>query len=179
MMHAFQQSIAHIPLPEKITYPFYYTPHPLCVLAAEEVKAYLSAQAEWAEELSHGKMFGVLLVQDAQGRVGYLAAFSGNLAGRNHHSFFVPPVYDLLQPDGFFKAGEAEISHINSGIIAYIFENIPKIAKHLLINLVLYSENSSLVITTWLFWIFIVDNSQKPTRQSQYLKKSNSTYLAR
>ena len=116
MMHAFQQSIAHIPLPEKFTYPFYYTPHPLCVLAAEEVKAYLSAQAEWAEELSHGKMFGVLLVQDAQGRVGYLAAFSGNLAGCNHHAFFVPPVYDLLQPDGFFKAEEAEISHVNMQI---------------------------------------------------------------
>ena len=45
-----------------------------------------------------------------------LAAFSGNLAGSNHHAFFVPPVYDLLQPDGFFRKEEAEISAINHRI---------------------------------------------------------------
>lgn len=38
-----------------------------------------------------------------EGKLGYLAAFSGILAGKNMHPFFVPPVYDLLQPQGFFK----------------------------------------------------------------------------
>lgn len=113
MLHHFTTSIAQIPLPEKFTYPFCYTPHPLCVLAADEVQAYLTQKKEWKEELDQGKMFGVLVVQTSEGEIGYLAAFSGILAGQNIHSFFVPPVYDLLQPQGFFKTEEEQISKIN------------------------------------------------------------------
>ena len=116
IFHLFSLPASHIPLPEKFTYPFHYTPHPLCVLAAEEVKRYIGSRKEWEAELSLGKMFGVLAVQDEQGTVGYLAAFSGNLAGRNDHPYFVPPVYDLLQPQGFFKIEEEQISAINSRI---------------------------------------------------------------
>ncbi len=116
MLHRFSTSIAEIPLPEKFTYPFCYTPHPLCVLAAEEVKSFLSRQTEWTEELQAGKMFGVLLIRDEDGEIGYLAAYSGILAGRNDHPFFVPPVYDLLNPDGFFKKEEEQISRINLSI---------------------------------------------------------------
>ena len=116
MKHFFSQSISHIPLPEKFTYPFHYTPHPLCVLATEEVKAFIETQVEWQEELSLGKMFGVLIVQDNEEVISYLAAFSGNLARKNLHPFFVPPVYDLLQPQGFFKIEEEQISTINSRI---------------------------------------------------------------
>jgi hypothetical protein len=58
----------------------------------------------------------VLIVQTPDEKVGYLAAFSGNLAGSNLHQFFVPPVYDLLQPDGFFRIEEANISAINKQI---------------------------------------------------------------
>ncbi|WP_077154895.1 RluA family pseudouridine synthase [Bacteroides bouchesdurhonensis] len=116
MKHFFSQSISHIPLPEKFTYPFHYTPHPLCVLATEEVKAFIETQVKWQEELSLGKMFGVLIVQDNKEMISYLAAFSGNLAGKNLHPFFVPPVYDLLQPQGFFKIEEEQISTINSRI---------------------------------------------------------------
>ena len=128
MIHFFKKSVSHIALPEKFTYPFHYTPHPLCVLAAEEVKEYIASRKEWQEELALGKMFGVLVVlqktegttdkvkeegTDEENRIGYLAAFSGNLAGKNLHSYFVPPVYDLLQPQGFFKIEEEQISAIN------------------------------------------------------------------
>ncbi len=41
--------------------------------------------------------------EEGSSSIGYLAAFSGNLAGKNLHPYFVPPVYDLLQPQGFFK----------------------------------------------------------------------------
>ena len=116
MLHHFARSIVHIALPGQFTYPFHYTPHPLCVMAAEEVQAYIAAQDDWQEELREGKMFGVLVVQTKEDEIGYLAAFSGNLAGRNLHSFFVPPVYDLLQPDGFFKIEEENISAINARI---------------------------------------------------------------
>lgn len=114
--HRFGTSVADIPLPEKFTYPFCYTPHLLCVRAAEEVQSYLRRQKEWEEELKQGKMFGVLVVRTADGEMGYLAAFSGILAGKNIHPFFVPPVYDLLQPQGFFKVEEEQISQINSRI---------------------------------------------------------------
>ena len=113
IIHAFSQPVSHISLPEKFTYPFHYTPHPLCVLAAEEVKDYLRSRQEWADELEEGKMFGVLVVRDVNGSVGYLAAFSGNLAGKNLHPFFVPPVYNLSRPQGFFKIEEERISGIN------------------------------------------------------------------
>ena len=107
--HTFAQPIQSIPLPERFTYPFHYTPHPLCVIAAEETQAYLKERTEWREELQTGKMFGVLVVRTPAGEVGYLAAFSGNLAGKNVHPFFVPPIYDLLQPDGFFRQEEERI----------------------------------------------------------------------
>lgn len=116
MLHRFTTSISDIPLPERFTYPFCYTPHPLCVMAAEEVQHYLSKQSDWQEELSQGKMFGVLIVQTEDGSIGYLTAFSGILAGKNIHPYFVPPVYDLLQPQGFFKIEEENISAINHRI---------------------------------------------------------------
>lgn len=116
MIHFFQESAYDIPLPEKFTYPFHYTPHPLCVRAATEVQQYLSAQSQWEEELQQGKMFGVLIVRTQTGDTAYLTAFSGILAGSNVHPFFVPPVYDLLQPQGFFKVEEENISAINTRI---------------------------------------------------------------
>lgn len=116
MLHRFTTSISDIPLPERFTYPFCYTPHPLCVMAAEEVQNYLSKQSGWQEELNQGKMFGVLIVQTEDGSIGYLTAFSGILAGKNIHPYFVPPVYDLLQPQGFFKIEEENISAINRRI---------------------------------------------------------------
>ena len=116
MFHSFQTSIAGIELPRLFTYPFHYTPHPLCVMAAGEVQAYINKQTRWKEELDKGKMFGVLIVRTSSGQTGYLAAFSGNLCGSNSHSFFVPPVYDLLKPDGFFKIEEEQISALNHQI---------------------------------------------------------------
>ena len=116
MIHFFQSDITSYSLPERFTFPFHYTPHPLCIQAAEELMAYLHQCHEWKDELEQGKMFGVLIVKDNQDRIGYLAAFSGNLAGSNCHPFFVPPVYDLLNPDGYFKEEEMQISIINREI---------------------------------------------------------------
>jgi tRNA pseudouridine32 synthase/23S rRNA pseudouridine746 synthase len=115
-MHFFTHNIADIPLPSQFTWPFHYAPHQLSRIAADEVKAYLSTRKEWSEELNRGKMFGILIVQNAKGEIGFLAAFSGNLAGTNHHQYFVPPVYDMLQPDDFFRREEAAISAINHRI---------------------------------------------------------------
>ena len=100
-----------IPKPERFTYPFNYEPHPLCQLAAKEV------QCEIARiNPKEGKMFGVLVVEMDDGRckkLGFLAAYSGLLEGRNDWPYFVPPVYDAQQPDGYFKTKEREISQLS------------------------------------------------------------------
>ena len=118
MLHRFSHDISSIELPQQFTWPFHYTPHPLCRLAADEVRHYVSSRIEWSAEVAAGKMFGVLVVQDKAGELGFLAAFSGNLAGRNDHEYFVPAVYDMLQPDDFFRREEAAISAINHRIDA-------------------------------------------------------------
>lgn len=93
-----------IPKPERFTWPFCYEPHPLCLLAAEEVKHEIRRISP-----SEGKMFGVL-VAECEGSLGFLAAYSGLLEGRNDWEYFVPPIYDAQQPDGHFKQTEREIS---------------------------------------------------------------------
>ena len=98
--------------PERFTYPFCYEPHPLCQLAAGEVQQYIGSCDEIREDADRGKMFGVLVVEYEDG-LAYLAAYSGLLAGRNDWSFFVPPVYDAQQPDGYFKTKEREISELS------------------------------------------------------------------
>ena len=107
--------------PERFTYPFCYEPHPLCQLAAKEVQAYIASHAEIKEDADHGKMFGVLVVENQNNQsiqnnpsnLNFLAAYSGLLAGRNDWEYFVPPVYDAQQPDGHFKTTEREISRIS------------------------------------------------------------------
>lgn len=113
MLHRFTVDISHIERPKLFTWPFHYVPHELSCLAAREVQQYLGSHPEWRVEIARGKMFGVLVVEDARGELGFLAAFSGNLDGRNNHEYFVPPIYDMLQPGDFFRCGEAEISAIN------------------------------------------------------------------
>lgn len=103
-------------LPVRFNNPFSYIPCGLCREAAGQVMEYLQGRTDWEAELQGGKMFGVLVVETPEGELGYLAAFSGNLQGRNNWEFFVPPVYDLLLPDEFFKVGEREISALNCRI---------------------------------------------------------------
>ncbi len=99
--------------PERFTYPFAYEPHPLCQLAAKAVQAYIASHEEIREDADKGKMFGVLVVEMSPGQLGFLAAYSGLLAGRNDWPYFVPPIFDAQQPDGYFKTQEREISRIS------------------------------------------------------------------
>jgi len=112
-------------LPKQFTFPFYYTPHPLCVMAADEVKSYLSTQTDFEhnfgldhhkEGLIIGKMFGVMVVKTVDGHLGYLTAFSGKLAECNYLKGFVPPVYDTLNVDGFYKQNEGYLNSLTTKI---------------------------------------------------------------
>lgn len=121
----FASDVSEIPIPERFTFPFHYKPHPLCLAAAAELQAFLSTETDWehnfglvAEQAGavYGKMFGVLVVQARDGSLGYLAAFSGKLAGKNHHIGFVPPVFDLLDESGFYRREEDVLSAMNRQI---------------------------------------------------------------
>ena len=125
--------------PSQLNNPFNYEPHPLCLLAAEEVKKYVRAHEDLLADAEKGEMFGVLIVKPTlnpsrregnlitsnsnhgslpSGGLGFLAAYAGLLAGRNDWDWFVPPIFDAQQPDEHFKQTEAKISALNKEIEA-------------------------------------------------------------
>ena len=85
MLHYFHNDISHIEPPKQFTWPFHYSPHARCQEAAREVMEHVATRHDWHDELRQGKMFGVLVVRDKEHRLGFLAAFSGNIAGKNTH----------------------------------------------------------------------------------------------
>jgi len=118
----FSTSITEIKPPTTFTFPFYYEPHPLCKIAVNEVQDYLKTQTDFEHNfgidtnkkgLAIGKMFGVLVVQNQQGALGYISAVSGKLAETNSHKKFVPPVYDMLTKNSYFLQEETRLNTIN------------------------------------------------------------------
>lgn len=119
--------------PERLNNPFCYKPHPLCLAAVADVMPLIEALPLPPDE---GKMFGVLIVQPTSpiphqpssiphppstvlhppSPLAYLAAYSGQIGGRADWPGFVPAIVDYLQPDGYFKTHEAEISALNHQI---------------------------------------------------------------
>jgi tRNA pseudouridine32 synthase/23S rRNA pseudouridine746 synthase len=122
---SFEASIESFILPDRFTFTINNKPHSLCFLAAKNLQIYLENQKDWIHNFGLslgeagpviGKMFGILIVKTEQNEIGYLAAFSGKLAGRNHHSRFVPPVFDMLTENSFLNNGMAELTRMNEEI---------------------------------------------------------------
>ena len=117
-------------LPERFTWPFRYSPDRAVRLAAEEVISRIDSDAGLRAAFAEGKMLGVLVVRTESGMdeegplhplerengIFYLASFSGNAGGRNRIDGFVPPVFDLLDPEGHFRKEEAAISALSEEI---------------------------------------------------------------
>jgi tRNA pseudouridine32 synthase/23S rRNA pseudouridine746 synthase len=170
---SFKQSIESYTLPDKFTFPFFYQPHPLCILAAKELQHYLETQTQWQHNFGHnedngdndqaiGKMFGVLLVKNKANDIGYLAGFSGKLAGKNNFYSFVPPIFDMLEKDGFFLFDEEKINHLNKKILK--LENNPQLK--ILENL-LHEENEAATLKIKIHRELIIAGRKK--RKSQRL----------
>lgn len=118
IVHSFQQQeISNINLPERMNNPFFYKPHPLCIIAAQKIISYINSDTKWNDAFSQGKMLGVLIVKDNNGEIYYLAAYSGNLLFKEHNNFFVPPIYDLSHPLNFYKKEEEYITTLNKKIL--------------------------------------------------------------
>jgi tRNA pseudouridine32 synthase / 23S rRNA pseudouridine746 synthase len=121
----FDKKISSKKIPKKFTFPFYYEPHKLSLIAARKLQDYLENQTDFEhnfglqehqEGLVIGKMFGILVCQNVKRELGYLWAFSGKLAGINELSYFVPTIFDMLQEDGFFRKEEEVLNSINQQI---------------------------------------------------------------
>jgi tRNA pseudouridine32 synthase/23S rRNA pseudouridine746 synthase len=132
----FHGDVSHIPLPEKFTFPFYYDPHPLCELAAKQLQDRLENDIDWKhnfgfdaehEEQPIGKMFGVLVVQNKAGELGYLSAYSGKLTAMERPAGFVPHVYNLPEGYNFFLKGMDEINAL--GVEIRSLEKSPALAE--------------------------------------------------
>ena len=141
ILHSIDQALlSGIDIPERMNNPLDYQPHPLCIAVCKELQAYLAEREDWKEEIDKGKMFGVLIVENAKpepgvSEIGYLAAYSGQIGGRSDWDDFVPAVFDYLQPDGKFKTHETEISDINQRIKQLEGNEHIKEAKSLILQL--------------------------------------------
>ena len=91
--------------------PFYYTPSARCEETVSSLLAIIHSHPEWQEEVRNGKTFGVLITENET-----LFAYSGQMLGRYDIEGFVPPVFDYLDENGYFKIHEAEIVNINKEI---------------------------------------------------------------
>ena len=103
----FHPILSEQPLPVRFNNPFDYEPDALCRAAVKLLQANLPI------EPAEGKMYGVLIVERNR-EIGYLQAYSGQIA--NEEEDFVPAVFDYVQPDGYFKIHEAEITQLNQQI---------------------------------------------------------------
>ena len=136
----FQSDIQSIKKPQQFTFPFYYEPHPLSIVACEELQRELETNEALLSlfDPSHplclpaGKMFGVLIVENQAGELGYLRGFSGKLGPYTHLEGFVPPVFDLWNNDSFFTKGEVVLNAINAQIDKLQQDGIYRNAKQLL-----------------------------------------------
>ncbi|MBQ2500889.1 MAG: RluA family pseudouridine synthase [Bacteroidales bacterium] len=100
-------------LPEKFTYPFCYVPHPLIREAAAALIERIDASDYLRGLFGEGKMMGALLVEDAAGDTRVLYGFSGVAGGTALVEGFVPPIFDLTEPGGYYRTAEARITAIN------------------------------------------------------------------
>ncbi len=99
-------------LPRGFPSPFSNTPHPIAQHAALDLQQRLSRAQLCRHDFTapgNGKMFGVLVVRDVSGQLGYLAAFSGMLGGSWQLPGFVPPMFDAQVLDAFLPDGEAQL----------------------------------------------------------------------
>ena len=118
VLHPLPPDAQHLEPPSEMNNPFSYKPHPLCLAAAADVMLLINGLPLSKDE---GKMFGVLVVEPLHSsadkrQLFYLAAYSGQINGRADWPGFVPAIVDYLQPNGYFKTHEADISRLNHRI---------------------------------------------------------------
>ncbi|WP_409425724.1 pseudouridine synthase [Pseudoalteromonas sp. RW-H-Ap-1] len=117
----FNENIDNLALPEQFTFPFYYKPHPLAVAAAKQLQQQLKKLDKAildTDDIDAGKMFGVLVVQDESQQLGFISAYSGQIAGIDEQLRFAPNVALKHIDDAEFSQQSQVINDINAQITA-------------------------------------------------------------
>lgn len=168
-----QKMIRDIKIPDRFNYPHNYEPHPLCQIAADELRNYISNHFGSEFDFKIGKMFGVLVVEDDEGKLGYLSGFSGKLNNSNQYPRFVPPVFDMLDDEGFYRKGERQLNQINRKI--EVLKNLPEYTE-LNNNLEKYSLESVLEISAFKKQLKLNKSDRKQLREIKKQQLNDQDY---
>jgi tRNA pseudouridine32 synthase/23S rRNA pseudouridine746 synthase len=113
------KDLSHL-LPAALNNPFSGSSPEICQVAAEHLWEYIEEhQKKWTQNFGFstskegpvkGKMFGVLVVKNEQGALGYLATFSGKFQGAPHPEIFVPSLFDITSENQFFSQGMRDLT---------------------------------------------------------------------
>lgn len=121
----FKDEIDSSLIPNKLNNPFDLDTPDICKIAVQEVENFIIAnQDEWKHDFgvdndaslnplsksAKGKMFGVLIVRNIDGQLGYLFTFSGKIADEYHHPRFVPSLFDISTDNYFMNRGMRDLS---------------------------------------------------------------------
>ncbi|OCH25949.1 RluA family pseudouridine synthase [Aliivibrio sp. 1S128] len=113
----FSTNIDQYSLPANFTFPYFYAPHPLALLAMSELQHYLGTQQEWQYDFTAiGHMFGVLVVKNQQGDIGYLSSYAGNELTNHKIDSDTPSLFvDAIVDHHYYQPYFAEkTQHINT-----------------------------------------------------------------
>ena len=111
----FEQPNNTAELPKSFTFPFYYKPHPLCLIVANELQQYLLTKYDTNKEISKsGKMFGVLLVKNKINKLGYLTAYSGKSNTLEKLNRFVPAISNEYEINEIFTTEQKNINQLTT-----------------------------------------------------------------
>jgi tRNA pseudouridine32 synthase/23S rRNA pseudouridine746 synthase len=168
-------------LPEKIDYPHFYSPHPVALIAAEKVQKELETKSfnhdfginNFERNGAIGKMFGVLVARSNKGELGYFKSFSGKLGESNFHEGFVPPVFDLLDENGFFKKEEAYLNQLNERIEILENDKNQKIKEE---EFKIFSSQSSQQLSDFRNFLKIEKKKRAEIRQKEIENLQESDY---
>ncbi len=135
----FQSNVEPLVLPKTFTYPFCYQPHPLALQASHELQNKL-ALFHPIKSKQQGRMYGVLVVKNPRGELGYLAAISGQELSIDTHVLtdnlslnLVPSVCKSNIKGEFERRQQAEINTINQ-LIAQLQAAPQRIKLHSLLE---------------------------------------------
>lgn len=153
-----------IPAGMRFTYPFCYVPHEMIQEEAERLTAGINSDAELRNAFAEGKMLGILMVEGPEdGSISFLHAFSGNVGGRSVVEGFVPPIFDLTEPDGHYRTEESRISGINARIKELTEESKEEHADEIA-ALKAERKRMSVELQEWIFKQYIVYNAKGECR---------------
>ena len=101
-------------------------------------------------------MFGFVITSVSPLR--YLKAYSGQICGRSDWDGYVPAIFDYLQPDGYFKTHEAEITALNKEVDRYRGVNVKGDERRRLDAVREERKVRSQALQRWLFSQFRLTN---------------------